>query len=158
MTAAAVSSFPAPIRQYLGGFVAHTRRIRVARAVLLAAAVVLAWTLAVAWIDRFVALPDWSRGLSLAFELAAAIAVLWRPLRSALRRDVDWVEASAQLERRAAGSLGQRLVTVPSQLLAPAHLRGSPQLVDELLRQVTGDIAAAGAPRRLVDWRSLARP
>jgi len=97
---AAAPTLPPPIRRYLSDFVAHSRRVRVARAVLLAAAFVLAWTLAVAALDRVLPLPSWLRAALLAIEISAAAAILWRPLRSALRRNVDWVEASAQLERR----------------------------------------------------------
>lgn len=152
----AIALFPTPIRRYLGDFVARNRRIRVARAALIALALVLAWTLIVGWIDRFFPISGWARGALLAGELLAAAGILAGPLRDALRRPIDWIDASQEIERRN-HSLGQRLVTVTSQLLAPASYRGSAQILDALVQQVSDEIATA--PRvKLTDWRTLARP
>jgi hypothetical protein len=152
----AVGLFPPPIRRYLGDFVATSRRVRVARAGLIALALLLACMLTVAAVDRFLPLPAWARGLLLVGELLAAAAVMAGPLREALRRRVDWIAASQQIERRNP-TLGQRLVTVTSQLLAPARYRGSPQILDALVQQVSAEV---GASRRaaLADWAALTRP
>src|SRR5437773_1916995 len=107
----AIPAFPAPIRRYLDRFVARRRRLRLARAGLLALALVLGCTLVMAWVDRFAALPAWARAVVLIMELTGAALLLARPLHEALRRRVDWVEASEQVEARN-GALGQRLVTV----------------------------------------------
>src|SRR3954451_10900860 len=152
----AIALFPTPIRRYLGDFVARSRRIRVARAGLIALALVLAWTLIVAGIDRFLPLPGWARGTLLAGELLAAAAILAGPLRDALRRRINWIDASQEIERRN-HSLGQRLVTVTSQLLAPASYRGSAQILDALVQQVSDEVATARRVQ-LIDWPALARP
>src|SRR5207237_7571897 len=108
------------------------------------------------WVDRFVALPALARGILLLLELTGAALLVAKPLHEALRRRVDWVEASEQVERRN-GALGQRLVTVTSQLLAPANVRGSQQMLDALINQVSTEVEGARA-ERLVEWRSIWTP
>jgi hypothetical protein len=152
----AIGLFPPSIRRYLGDFVARSRRVRVARSGLIALALLLAWTLTVAAIDRFVPLSAWVRGMLLAAELFAAATIIFGPLREALLRRIDWVDASQQIERRNP-SLGERLVTVTSQLLAPASYRGSPQILDALVQQVSDEVTASRRVR-LTDWPALARP
>jgi hypothetical protein len=152
----AIAPFPQPIHRYLREFVARSRRVRLARAALVAVAYVLAWTLIVAVIDRLTAMPGWVRGALLAAEGAAVVGILARPIRDALRRRVDWVEASAQVERRNP-AMGQRLVTVTSQLLAPAEYRGSGQMLDALVSDVAGEVETQRGGR-LVTWRSVGRP
>src|SRR5688572_4465855 len=134
----AISVFPAPIRRYLGDYVARSRRLRVVRAGLVTLAFAVAWTLVVALVDRSFALPAWVRVGLLVVQAAGAVAILSGPIRCALRRRVDWVEASVEIERRNA-ALGQRLVTVTSQLLAPAGYRGSPQMIDALMAEVSDE-------------------
>ena len=95
----AIAPFPQPIHRYLRDFAARSRRVRLAHAALVAVAYVLAWTLTVGVIDRLTAMPGWVRGALLAAEGAAVVAILARPIRDALQRLVDWVEASAQVER-----------------------------------------------------------
>ena len=153
---ATISPLPPAIGRYLGGYVARRRRVRLAVAAVVACAIVLAWTLAVGGIDRAFALPAWARGALLAGEVAAVLAVAARPLRDALGRSVDWVEASRQVERRNA-ALGERLVTVTSQLLTPPAYRGSAQMLDALVAQLCGEIGEASG-RRLVGWRGLYSP
>ena len=122
----------------------------------MALALLLGCTLIVAWVDRFVALPASARVILLVLELTGAALLLARPLQEALRRRVDWVEASEQIERRNR-SLGQRLVTVTSQLLAPPNVRGSQQMLDALMNQVSTEVESARA-ERLVEWRSIWPP
>ncbi|HEY7116347.1 MAG TPA: hypothetical protein VH475_07170 [Tepidisphaeraceae bacterium] len=130
--------------------------MRVARGALVALAFALAWTLIVAAIDRLLALPPWFRCLLLVVEAGGVAAILAGPLRDAIRRRVDWVEASEALERRNA-ALEQRLVTVTSQLLAPASYRGSPRMLDAIAGQVADNLAAQ--PRSSwADWRGVLRP
>src|SRR5690242_6402388 len=132
----AIGMFPPQIRRYLGDYVARSRRVGVLRAGLVTVAFAVAWTLLVALVDRAFALPAWARVGLLGFEAFGVIVILARPIRSALRRRVDWVKASAESERRNS-SLGQRLVTVTSQLLTPADYRGSPQMIDALVAEVS---------------------
>jgi hypothetical protein len=152
----AIGLFPSPIRRYLSDFVAKSRRIRVVRAGLIALGFVLAWTLLIGLIDRFTALSTWIRAIFLLVEGTGVVAIMTAPIRAALRRRVDWVEASQQIERHNS-TLGQRLVTITSQLLAPAGYRGSAQMLDALVGQVSGEISSFRAGH-LVGWRAIIRP
>jgi hypothetical protein len=152
----AIRLFPAPIGRYLSDFVAHGRRVQVARALLVAMALSVAWMLAVAGVDRFVPLPPWARAALLGALLLAVAGLVARPLVRLFRRDVNWIDAAQQVERRNT-RLGQRLVTVTSQLLAPVDYRGSEQMLATLVEQVSGDVARPTG-RRLADWAALARP
>jgi hypothetical protein len=151
-----IHAFPPPIRRRLRDHVARGRRLRVLRAGLTVLAFAIAWALAVGVVDRLTALPPWARVGLLSAAALVAVGILAGPVRAALGRRVNWVEASQEIER-ADPSLGQRLVTVTSQLLAPAAYRGSPQMIDALVEQVSADVARAPA-RRLARWRPLARP
>jgi hypothetical protein len=152
----AIRLFPTPVGRYLSEFVAHGRRVRVARSLLVSVAVAVAWVLVVAGVDRFVGLPAWARLGLLVGLVVAVVGLVAGPVVRLFRREVDWVEAARQVERRNA-RLGQRLITVTSQLLAPEAYRGSEQMIATLMGQLEGDV---GKPtgRRLADWGSLARP
>jgi hypothetical protein len=152
----AIRLFPTPIGRYLSEFVAHGRRVQVARALLVALAVAAAWVLGVAGLDRFVPLPAWARVALLAGLVVAVAGLLARPVVRLFRREVNWVDAAQQVERQNA-RLGQRLITVTSQLLAPAEYRGSEQMLATLVEHLEADV---GKPtgRRLADWVALARP
>ncbi|HEY8668261.1 MAG TPA: DUF4175 family protein, partial [Tepidisphaeraceae bacterium] len=92
----------------------------------------------------------------LLIQLGAITVLLFRPLREALRRRVDWVEVTEDIEHRNA-HFGQRLETVTSRLLDREEYRGSQAILDELVREVTATVEV-DQPRALVPWRLAARP
>jgi hypothetical protein len=154
--AAPITTLPPPIRRFLGEYAAGVRRARLARAALWALAAILTGALIACIIDRLFTLPSISRLTLLCVELGIALVLVARPLRNALRRKLDWIEASEQVERHDR-SLGERLVTVTSQLLAAPSYRGSNQMLDALVGDVCGRVAHA-TPRRLIPWRSTRLP
>src|SRR5687768_1829649 len=117
----ALAPFPPVIRRFLSDHVARCRRVAVLRALVLATV----WVGLVGFVlDRVVHLPAWVRIGWLALMAGGAVWLVARPVAAWVRRDVDWVRAAEEIEARDR-TLGQRLVTVVSQLLAPARYRGS---------------------------------
>src|SRR5688572_25479069 len=151
----AVATFPPAIGQYLSDYVAARRRVKLVRAALIALSFVIAWTLVFSIADRLFPLPAAARAGLLAIQLVAALAIVARPVLEFFRRRVDWIQASEQLER-ANPSLAQRLVTVVSQLLAPARYRGSDQILDILVAEVATHCSAPAT--RHTCWRSARTP
>lgn len=127
---------PAPILTYVRHYVVRRRRIGLIRAGGLALSFGLAWILLACLADRWLQL-NWIIRLALLLIGAAGFcAILLRPLGDALRRRVDWLEAAGEIERTTP-VFGQRLRTVVSQLLERAEYRGSPQMLQELVEQVS---------------------
>ena len=153
------ANLPASLRSYVCDFVARRRRVALFRAAGLAVAFALGWTLAWCLVDRLLQLPGPVRLALLTLNLAAVVALVFRPVADAFRRDVRWAEAAADIERRDA-SFAERLQTLTTQLLARPEVRGSPHMLDRLARDVDRDLAAVrrppssrGSPSRCRGWR-----
>src|SRR4051812_29629438 len=95
-----ISAFPPAVRAYVQEFSLRGRRLSLLRGVGVAAAVFLGWALLCCVVDRFVQLPAWARLAMLGGGVAASIAFLVRPIACALRREGDWVDLAARIERQ----------------------------------------------------------
>ena len=141
---------PPRIRDYIGDFVARARRRALVRAGGLAYLFLLAWALLWCVVDRFLQLGGNYRLLLLVSGLAAAVAIVFRPLAAVLwRRDLDWAAAAAEIERTNP-RFGERIVTVTSRLLGPPEHRGSADMLYRLLGDVDRATAAGNPPRVIV--------
>ena len=153
----AVTPFPPVIRRFLSDHVARCRRVAVLRALVLAAVWVGTVALSGCLFDRIVHLPAWVRIGWLILTAGGAVWLVARPLAAWLRRDVDWVRAAEEIEARDR-TLGQRLVTVVSQLLAPARYRGSEQMIGRLVDEVSGEVSESPRQHRRPAWGGVVRP
>src|SRR6478672_5876562 len=118
----AIAALPPSVRSYVSDFVARARRLALARAVGLAAAVFLGWALACCTLERFMHFGSIPRMALVGAAIAAAAAILFRPLRIARRREADVVDAAAEIERHEP-RFAQRLLTVVSRLAGPPEHR-----------------------------------
>ena len=139
----AVPALPPDVLSYVGDFVTRARRHAMVRAAAVATASFLAWALVCCLTDRLLQLPSAVRAAMLVAGLLAGALIVARPLRSILRRRIDWVQAAAELERRDP-RFGQRLLTVTARLLGPAEHRGS----DDLLYRLLSDVVVETRGRR----------
>lgn len=137
-------------------FDTRARRLALLRAIGLALGVFAIWMLVCCAVDRAAKLEPLVRLSLLGAGAVAGLLILARPLRRALRRRVDWVEAAGTIERHSP-QFGQRLVTVASRVLGPAEHRGSDDMLRELLREVDRQAAAHDAAD-LLPLRRIARP
>jgi len=152
----AIALLPPPVRSYIVDFVARKRRMVMLKMVGVSVGLTLGWMLVWCVVDRVVALPAGVRLLLLTGNAAVVAGLLYRPVRETLRRDVDWLDATADIESRST-HFAQRLQTVTSQLLSPPEQRGSSEILGQLLREVSAQ-AANQQPQRLIPWRLIARP
>src|SRR5688500_7883668 len=90
---------PPGVRSYVQDFDVRARRLSLLRAVGLASAVFVLWMLCCCVADRFGQFPTQVRLGLLAAGALAATVILFRPLRNAMRDDVDWVATAASIER-----------------------------------------------------------
>ena len=152
----ALAPFPPIIRRRLSDYVAQRRRLRVVRALLFAAVWLAGWLLACCIADRFLAFPSWLRAVLLSTGAGGVLWIIAPPMLGLFRRRVDWVGASEELEARYP-ALGQRLVTLTSQLLSPAPYRGSQQFLGVLADELS-DQLAANQSSRFAAWSAAFRP
>src|SRR6187401_2285280 len=96
----ALPIFPPPIRRYVADFVARASIVRLVRAILIGLALILASTLLVSLDDRLFAFSPTVRASLLLLQRLAALAIIARPALDLLRRNIDWIDASQQIERR----------------------------------------------------------
>ena len=147
---------PASLAHHLRSYVARRRTVQLLRRVGLALAFALVALIATGLLDRAVPL-HWAARLFVLMAIALAVPLLvWRPLRQILRRRVDWLTASRQIEQRDP-ALGERLITVVSQAAMTAAQRSSPDLLDSLQRQVS-DHFQRHPPLARVSLRPAALP
>ena len=151
-----ISVLPPAVRDYVHDFDARARRLALVRGVGLAAAVFSVWMIACCVCDRFAHFTSATRLALLMAGGVAVIAILWRPVRASLRREVDWVDAADRVEQRNP-QFGQRLVTVTSRVLGPSEHRGSDDMLRELLRDVDRQ-ARDEDPASLLPLRRAAWP
>ena len=151
-----ISDLPPNLMSYFGDFVAHSRRQALRSAGGTAASALLAWALACCVADRIFQLAAPIRAGLLGAGLAAAAAIMFKPVRTMLRRRLDWLATAAEIERHDP-AFSQRLLTVVSQVLGPARHRGSDDLVYRLLSDVERR-AAACPPVRGTANRSVLLP
>ena len=151
-----IDVLPPEVRGYVRRFVNRRRRLALLKALGLAVAFALSWMLLWCMADRLIAFPGRLRLALLVIGAAAVTVLLARPLRGALRRRIDWIEAAGQIESRNT-VFAQRLQTLTSQLLSRPEHRGSEEILDHLAQQVS-EQAAAEMPRRLIPWRLVLRP
>src|SRR4051794_18239457 len=137
-------AIPISISSYVRRFVARRRWLALLRAAGVATAGTLGWMLLICALDRGLALPPVVRLMALLAVILAAGVVIHRPLVYFLQRRFDWIAAAVEMER-VQPALGERLVTVISQWLAPPAQRGSPQLLNELSEEITRDLASTRA-------------
>lgn len=149
-----LSVLPPSVQSYVHDFDARARRLALVRAIGVAVAVFSTWMLVCCAIDRFAQLTSSVRGAMLLIGVIAVVIILWRPARASLHTHVDWIDAAARIERRDP-QFGQRLVTVASRVLGPAELRGSDDMLRELLREVDRH-ASARDPAALLPLRRIA--
>src|SRR6184192_2916925 len=96
----AIALLPPPVRSYIVDFVARKRRMVMLKMVGVAVVLTLGWMLLWCVVDRVVALPAGVRLLLLTGNAAVVAGLLYRPVRETLRRDVDWLDATADIESR----------------------------------------------------------
>jgi len=118
----------------------------VVRALVLAGIWCLGVLLGACLLDRWVGMPRWMRVGLLAVNGAGVVWMMILPVRGWLKREVDWVGASEEIEGRD-GAMGERLVTVVSQLLAPERYRGSEQMLGSLVNEVTAEVSVRSRGR-----------
>src|SRR5258706_12032468 len=147
-------SIPKPIRAYVRSFVARKRAYALLKAIGIALAVALGWTIFACALDRW-RQPSTAMRVVLLTIGALMIATILAPaLARLLRRQLDWVGVADEIEK-ANPQFGERLRTVISQQMERQEYRGSPQMLDYLLEQVSRQ-AQQHRPR--FAWKSLAFP
>jgi hypothetical protein len=134
------TEIPTQISDFLRQVVVRQRRVALLRAVAMAITFALVWILAWSLVDRFVALAPRMRIAIDVINLAAIAALVIRQLSRVLRRRIDWLTAARMVDRHRP-EMGQRLQTLVSQLLAPRELRGSQQLLDQIVGQATEQLS-----------------
>ncbi|HEV8606178.1 MAG TPA: hypothetical protein VGQ99_12470 [Tepidisphaeraceae bacterium] len=148
------ASLPKPIRTYLRSFIARQRAYALLRAMGIAMGIALAWAIVACAVDRWLQLSPGIRLALLGMGAIAVAVVLAPPLGRLLRRRTDWVGVADEIEK-ANPDFGERLRTVISQLLEKQEYRGSPQMLDYLVEQVSRQ-AAEHRPR--FAWKPIALP
>ncbi|HEX8916829.1 MAG TPA: hypothetical protein VF796_31050, partial [Humisphaera sp.] len=151
-----LAALPPHVRAYLRGYVRRGRRLAVVRGAGRAVAFFLGAFLACALSDRFGHFGGRVRAALLAGTAIGAGLFLLRPVVRLLRPGVDWLAVAARIERRNP-RLGERLLTVASQLLGPGEYRGSDELLDRLAFDLDRD-AAAERPAAVLPARRSLRP
>src|SRR4051794_31183984 len=129
-------SVPKPIRVYVRSFVARKRAYALLKAVGVALAIAIGWTIMAAALDRWLGLSSGIRVALLVVGCAAVALILAPALARLLRRRIDWVGVADEIEK-SNPEFGERLRTVISQLLERQEYRGSPQMLDYLVDQVS---------------------
>ena len=156
MTIGTITNLPPSVHDYVNGFVTRQRRIDAIRALGVALSFASVWILWWALIDRFFQLPQNARAAMFGLNLIAIGVICWRPMKALIRREMSWPIVSMQIERRNP-RFGERLVTITSELLAPARHRGSAEMLDHLLQEVAVE-ASNGRPQRLLPLSLAMRP
>jgi len=82
-----------------------------------------------------VPLPGKARLGLLLTNLAAVLVVMFRPVAQVLRREVNWIDATDQIETHNP-RFAERLQTITSQLLSTPQVRGSPEILDSIIADV----------------------
>jgi hypothetical protein len=155
-TIGAITSLPPAVHNYVNGFVTRQRRIEALRAIGVALSFSAVWMLWWSLLDRFFQLPQNVRAALLGLNLLAVIVICWRPMRALIRREMSWPVVSMQIERRNP-RFGERLLTITSELLSPARHRGSPEMLDHLLHEVSVE-ASSERPEKLLPLSLAFRP
>src|SRR4051812_9237381 len=127
---------PRPIRNYLRSFIARKRAYALLKALGVALAIAIAWAILACMADRWLQLSSPIRALVLGVGALAVAIVIAPPLGTLLRRRIDWVGIADEIEKTNP-QFGERLRTVISQLLEKKEYRGSTQMLDHLLEQVS---------------------
>jgi hypothetical protein len=131
---------PLAIRTYVTQYVARRRRVALLNAVAIAASMFLGLMLLECMIDRVLHLRVPTRLIALLAAVAACTALVTKPLRFALRRQFDWLAATAEVERLRP-AFGERLITVASQLQSPTVQRGSSQILQHLAQSLAAEVS-----------------
>ncbi|MDP9172484.1 MAG: DUF4175 domain-containing protein [Planctomycetota bacterium] len=141
------------IGAFLRGFVWRHRWLSLLAAVGWGMAIASLALLASCLTDRLLHLPRGARVLWLLFDLGVLLVAIFPAFNRLLTRHINWIAAANQVER-ATPDFGQRLQTVISQMFSdPAH-RGSPMLLDAILRDLDRDLAARNS-KTLIRWWPL---
>jgi hypothetical protein len=135
-TIGAITSLPPAVHNYVNGFVTRRRRIDALGAIGVALSFAFVWMLWWSLLDRFFQFPQNVRAALLGLNLLAVTIICWRPMRALIRREMSWPMVSLQIEQRNP-KFGERLLTITSELLSPARHRGSPEMLDHLLQEVS---------------------
>src|SRR5436190_14354798 len=145
---------PKPIRSYLRGFVARKRIYTSIKALGVALAIAIGWTIMACALDRWLGLGSGIRAALLTIGCLAVALVVGPALARLLRPTIDWVGVADEIEKTNP-QFGERLRTVISQLLERQEYRGSPQMLDYLLAQVSQQ---AQEHRPKFSWKPLLLP
>jgi len=145
---------PKSVRKYMRAFVARKRMHALLKALGLALAAAIAWAMIACAVDRWLGLSSGIRLLLLLIGALGVAVILAPPLLAMLRRRIDWVGIADEIET-GNSHFGERLRTVISQLLERQEYRGSPQMLDYLLEQVSRQ-AQENRPR--FAWKPLLVP
>jgi hypothetical protein len=119
-----------------------------------ALAIAIGWAILACAMDRWLQMSSPIRFALLGIGIIGILVVLAPAIGRLLRRRIDWVGVADDIER-ANPQFGERLRTVISQLLERQAYRGSPQMVDYLIEQVSRQ-AREHRPR--FAWKRLALP
>src|SRR5947207_2344307 len=130
------STLPKPIRAYVRAFVVRKRVYALLKSLGEALAIAVGWTILACALDRWLQLSSALRVALLVIGLLAVGVVLGPALARLLRRRIDWVGVADDIEQ-ANPQFAERLRTVISQLLEREQYRGSPQMLDYLVDQVS---------------------
>jgi len=143
-----------PVQAYVSAFASRRRKLSLLKAVGFALALTFMWMLIACLVDRFAHLGTGVRVVVLLTNLAAVGVILYRPVLQAWQARFDAMESATQLEKYDT-RFAERLQTVTSQAAAPAHLRGSPDFLAALGREVdqlaVGQRADVLLPTRLIN-------
>ena len=105
-------------------------------------------------LDRWLGLGSGIRAALLTIGCLAVALIVGPALARLLRPTIDWVGVADEIEKTNP-QFGERLRTVISQLLERQEYRGSPQMLDYLLAQVSQQ---AQEHRPKFSWKPLLLP
>lgn len=147
---------PPIIHAYLRDFIIRRRRLMLLRSLGIALSFFTGWLILWCLADHLIQLDAMARFIGLATGIFLGLIILFPALRESLYARINWVASAEEIEDRDP-RFGEQLQTLVSQLLSPPARRGSPELLNDLLREVSVQ-AESGKPAVLLPWRTVAGP
>jgi hypothetical protein len=156
MSAMMQTTLPPKMERFISRFVWRKRRAALFHSMGWAAAFTLGWLILECLADRVLHFSERVRFGLLAWNILMVALLVSRAAAMLISRRISWHEAARQIEEKNS-HFNQRLQTAVSQILSPADLRGSGQLLDSVVEEVEREIAQNGG-RRLIPMGFIIRP
>lgn len=150
------ASLPIAIERFVRRHVTRRRWLALVQSLGAGLFLALAWALLAMLLDRLFRMGPPIRLALLIVGAAILLTPILLPLWRLLRRRIDYLQGAAEIES-AQGGFGQKLLTVVSQLHERDEYRGSPQMVQWLVDEVTRETASR-RPGKALPWRAALRP